>query len=337
MADLETSAVVVTANGDLDVLAVQTIPVPPPGPGQAQVRVAASGINFIDVYERQGVYPMPAPFVLGKEGAGEVIAVGPDTGTVQVGDTVAWAEARGSHAGIVNVPADRLVPVPAGVPAEVAAAAMLQGMTAHYLVMSSYAVQPGDAVLVHAAAGGLGRLVVQYAAARGATVFGTVSTPEKEAVALAAGAREVIRYTEVDDVAAEVRRRNGDRGVQVVYDSVGKDTFDASLAALARRGTLVLCGGSSGQVPPFDPQRLNAGGSLYLTRPKLGDYTATRDELLWRGGEVLTAVADGTLRIDIYDRYPLEEARTAYAALESRQTTGKLLIVPSATVRQQSR
>jgi NADPH:quinone reductase len=337
MADLETPAVVVTANGDVDVLAVQTRRVPEPGPGEAQIRMAASGINFIDVYERQGVYPVPTPFVLGKEGAGEVIAVGAEVEAVQVGDTVAWAEARGSHAGIVNVPIERLVQVPDGVPAEVAAAAMLQGMTAHYLVMSSYAVQPGDAVLVHAAAGGLGQLVVQYAAARGATVFGTVSTPQKEAIARAAGAREVIRYTEVSDVAAEVRRRNGDRGVQVVYDSVGKDTFESSLAALARRGTLVLCGGSSGQVPPLDPQRLNAGGSLYLTRPKLGDYTATREELLWRGGEVLSAIADGTLRIDIHHRYPLGEVRAAYSALESRQTTGKVLLVPSATVGEQSR
>ena len=332
MADLETSAVVVTANGDVDVLAVRTRPVAAPGPGQAQIRVAASGINFVDVYERQGVYPVPTPFVLGKEGAGEVIAVGADVDSVRVGDTVAWSEVRGSHAGVVNVPADRVVPVPAGVSAEVAAAAMLQGMTAHYLVMSTYAVQPGDTVLVHAAAGGLGQLLVQYATARGATVFGTVSTPQKEAVALAAGAREIIRYTEVDDVAAEVRRRNGDRGVQVVYDSVGRDTFEASFAALARRGSLVLCGGSSGQVPPFDPQRLNAGGSLYLTRPKLADYMATRDELLWRGGEVLNAVADGTLRIDIHQRYPLDEVRAAYAALESRRTTGKLLIVPSTTV-----
>jgi NADPH2:quinone reductase len=334
MADLETSAVVVTAHGDRDVLAVQGRTVPAPRPDEAQIRVAASGVNFIDVYERQGIYPTPTPppFVLGKEGAGEVIAVGADVDSVRVGDTVAWADIRGSHTGLMNIAVDRLVPVPAGVSAEVAAAAMLQGMTAHYLVMSTYAVQPGDTVLVHAAAGGLGQLLVQYATSRGATVFGTVSTPQKEAVALAAGAREIIRYTEVDDVAAEVRRRNGDRGVQVVYDSVGRDTFEASLAALARRGSLVLCGGSSGQVPPFDPQRLNAGGSLFQTRPKLADYMATRDELLWRGGEVLNAVADGTLRIDIYDRYPLDEVRAAYAALESRQTTGKLLIVPSATV-----
>jgi NADPH2:quinone reductase len=302
--------------------------VPKARPGELQVRIAASGINFVDVYERQGVYPIPTPFVLGKEGAGEVIAVGDGVPAIQVGDIVAWADARGSHSGIVNVRADVVVPVPEGVPAEVAAAVMLQGMTAHYLVVSTYAVQPGDTVLVHAAAGGLGQLLVQYATARGGTVIGTVSTPQKEAIARAAGAREVIRYTEVDDLAAEVRHRNGDQGVSVVYDSVGRTTFDASLASLARRGTLVLCGGSSGQVPPFDPQRLKAGGSLYLTRPMLSDYTTTRDELLWRGGEVLSAVAGGTLRVNIGGRYPLDDVRAAYEALESRRTTGKLLLVP---------
>ncbi|HZE50350.1 MAG TPA: quinone oxidoreductase [Jatrophihabitantaceae bacterium] len=335
MADLKTSAVVVTTHGGTDVLEVQTRSVSAPGPGEVQIRVAASGINFVDVYERQGVYPVPTPFVLGKEGAGEVIAIGTDVADrFELGDVVAWAEVRGSHSAIVNADADRLVPVPEGVPVELAAAAMLQGMTAQYLVTSTYAVQPGDSVLVHAAAGGIGQLVVQLATARGATVIGTVSTPAKEAVALAAGAREVIRYTELngpdgpDDLAAEVRRRNGDRGVNVVYDSVGRTTFDASLASLARRGTLVLCGGSSGQVPPFDAQRLNHGGSLFLTRPKLADYTATRDELLWRAAEVLHAVGDGALRIDVSERHPLGDVRVAYDALESRRTTGKLLLVP---------
>jgi len=332
MADLETSAVVVTANGGTDVLEVQTRSVPAPGPGEVQIRVAASGINFIDVYERQGVYPVPTPFVLGKEGAGEIIAIGADVADrVELGDVVAWADVRGSHSAIVNADADQLVPVPEGLPADLAAAAMLQGMTAQYLVTSTYAVQPGDSVLVHAAAGGIGQLLVQLATARGATVIGTVSTPHKEAVALAAGAREVIRYTEFGDpadLAAEVRRRNGDRGVNVVYDSVGRTTFDASLASLARRGTLALCGGSSGQVPPFDAQRLNHGGSLFLTRPKLADYTATRDELLWRGADVLTAVRDGALRLDVSERHPLGDVRVAYDALESRRTTGKLLLVP---------
>jgi len=332
MADLEISAVVVTTNGGTDVLEVQTRSVPAPGPGEVQIRVAASGINFIDVYERQGVYPVPTPFVLGKEGAGEVIAIGADTADrFALGDVVAWADVRGSHSTVVNADAELLVPVPEGLPAELAAAAMLQGMTAQYLVTSTYAVQPGDSVLVHAAAGGIGQLLVQLATARGATVIGTVSTPQKEAVALAAGAREVIRYTELADpadLAAEVRRHNGDRGVSVVYDSVGRTTFDASLASLARRGTLVLCGGSSGQVPPFDAQRLNHSGSLFLTRPKLADYTATRDELLWRAAEVLHAVGDGALRIDVSERHPLGDVRVAYDALESRRTTGKLLLVP---------
>ena len=328
MADLETAAVVVTSHGGTEVLDVQSRSVPAPRPGQVQVRVAASGVNFVDVYERQGAYPVPTPFVLGKEGAGEVIAVGADVAGFQVGATVAWADVRASHSGIVNAAADLVVPVPEGVSAEAAAAAMLQGMTAHYLVTSTYTVQPGDTVLVHAAAGGMGQLLVQYATSRGATVIGTVSTPEKAAIAEAAGAREVIRYTEVDDLAAEVRRRNGNRGVTVVYDGVGQATFEASLASLAPRGLLALFGAASGRVPPFDLQRLNPAGSLFVTRPTLKHYTATRDELLWRGGEVLTAIGDGTLRTDITARYPIREVRAAYDALEGRRTTGKLLLVP---------
>jgi NADPH2:quinone reductase len=329
MADLETAAVVVTAHGGTDVLDVQPRSVPAPQAGEVQVRVAASGVNFVDVYERQGVYPLPTPFVLGKEGAGEVIAVGAGVADrLQVGDTVAWADVPASHSGIVNADADRLVRVPAGVSAETAAAAMLQGMTAHYLVTSTYTVQPGDVVLVHAAAGGVGQLLVQLATSRGAVVIGTVSTPEKAAIADAAGAREVIRYTAVDDLAAEVRRRNGGRGVAVVYDGVGQATFEASLASLAPRGLLALFGAASGRVPPFDLQRLNPAGSLFVTRPTLKHYTATRDELLWRGGEVLTAVGDKALRVEISARYPLSEARAAYDALESRRTTGKLLLVP---------
>jgi NADPH:quinone reductase len=328
MADLETAAVVVTAHGGTEVLDVQSRPVLAPEPNEVQVRVAASGVNFVDVYERQGAYPVPTPFVLGKEGAGEVIAVGADVTGFPVGATVAWADVRASHSGIVNADADLVVPVPDGVSAEAAAATMLQGMTAHYLVTSTYTVQPGDTVLVHAAAGGMGQLLVQYATSRGATVIGTVSTPEKAAIAQAAGAREVIRYTEVDDLAAEVRRRNGNRGVTVVYDGVGQATFEASLASLAPRGLLALFGAASGRVPPFDLQRLNPAGSLFVTRPTLKHYTATRDELLWRGGEVLTAIGDGTLRTDITARYPIREVRAAYDALEGRRTTGKLLLVP---------
>lgn len=311
-------------------LEVQARPIAPPGPGEAQVRVAASGVNFVDVYERQGVYPAPTPFVLGKEGAGEVVAVGDAVDGIAVGDVVAWADVPASHATLVNAAAQALVPVPSGVAAPTAAAVMLQGMTAHYLVASTYPVRPGDTVLVHAAAGGVGQLLVQLAVARGATVIGTVSTAAKAEIAHAAGAHGVIRYDTVGDLAAEVRRHTGERGVNVVYDGVGKTTFEASLASLGRRGMLVLFGAASGQVPPFDPQRLRQAGSLFLTRPTLGDYVATRDELLWRGDEVLSAVADGTLRVEVH-RYPLPEARTAYDDLEARRTTGKLVLVPSAT------
>jgi NADPH2:quinone reductase len=309
MPDRETRAVVVTAHGGTEVLEVQSRTVGPPGPGQLQVRVAASGINFIDVYQRTGTYPTTPPFVLGSA----------------VGDVVAWASTPGSQCGVVNARADSVVPVPDGVPADIAAAVLLQGMTAHYLVTSTYAVQPGDTVLVHAAAGGIGHLLVQAAKSRGAVVFGTVSTAAKQAKAEQAGADEVIRYDQVDDLAAEVRRRNGDRGVSVVYDSVGRATFEASLAS---RRTLVLFGASSGQVPPFDPQRLNPAGSLFLTRPTLAHYTATRDELMWRGGETLSAVRDGALRVEVGGRYPFGDVRRAYDDLESRRTTGKLLLIP---------
>ncbi len=328
MTDDKTRAVVVTANGGTEVLEVMARTVRPPGPGEVQVRVAASGVNFIDAYQRKGIYPTEPPFVLGSEGAGEVVAVGEAVDGFSVGDTVAWAATPGSQSGLVNAEADKVVPVPDGVSAETAAAVMLQGMTAHYLVWSTYSVQPGDSVLVHAAAGGVGQLLVQLAKSRGAIVIGTVSTEAKQAKAEQAGADEIIRYDQVDDLAAEVRRRNGGRGVSVVYDGVGKSTFDASLASLARRGTLALFGASSGPVPPFDPQRLNSGGSLFLTRPTLVHYTASRDELLWRGGEVLTAVGNGTLRVDIGGRYPIEDVRSAYDDLESRRTMGKLLLIP---------
>lgn len=327
----QTSAVVVTAHGGTDVLEVQPVDVAEAGPGQVQVRVAASGVNFVDVYERQGIYPTTPPFVLGKEGAGEVVAVGEGVESVREGDVVAWADQRASHAGLVNAAADRLVPVPPDVPPDVAAAVLLQGMTAHYLVATTYPLQAGDVALVHAAAGGVGQLLVQLARARGATVIGTVSTPQKAQIAQAAGAHEVIRYGDAGgpaELAAEVRRRNGDRGVQVVYDGVGQATFDASLGSLARRGTLVLFGAASGPVAPVDPRRLMRSGSLFLTRPTLGDYIATRDELLWRGGEVLAAIGDGTLRSEISAQYAFAEARAAYDDLESRRTTGKLLLVP---------
>ena len=328
MADGETYAVVVPEHGGSSVLEVRTHPVSPPGPGEVQVRLAAAGINFVDVYEREGAYPIATPFVLGKEGAGEIVGVGEGVDRLVPGDHVAWANIGASMSGLVNIPADRAVPVPAGVSLEVAAAAPLQGMTAHYLVTSTYSVQSGDSVLVHAAAGGVGQLLVQLAKARGATVIATVSTAEKQAKAAALGADSVIRYDEVDDLAAEVRRRNGGRGVNVVYDGVGKATFEASLASLAPRGMLALFGAASGRVPPFDLQRLNPLGSLFVTRPTLGDYIATREELLWRGGAVLDAIAEGSLRLDIGGRYPFSQARKAYDDLEARRTTGKLLLVP---------
>ncbi len=331
MASEQIRALVVTASGGTDVLAVQDREIPPPGPGELQIRVAASGVNFIDVYQREGVYPTPTPFVLGGEAAGEVIAVGDGVDGFAVGDLVASAAVPGAHASMANLPAEEAVPVQDGVAADVAAAVMLQGMTAHYLVNSTYAVQPGDSVLVHAAAGGVGQLLVQLAKARGATVIGTASTDDKAAKAADAGADHVIRYDQLpepQDLAAEVRRRNGDRGVSVVYDGVGKATFEASLGSLAPRGMLALFGGASGQVPPFDLQRLNRAGSLYVTRPTLAHYVATRDELLWRGGEVLAAVADGRLRVEIGGRYPLADAARAYDDLENRRTTGKLLLIP---------
>lgn len=320
-------ALVVPAAGGPDVLEVQTLPAPQPGPGQLLVEVAASGVNFIDAYRREGVYPTPTPFVLGTECAGTVLAVGPGVEAAAVGDVVASAAVDGSHATAAVLDAAQSVPVPAEVAPELAAAAMLQGMTAHYLVNSTYPVRAGDQVLVHAAAGGVGQLLVQLAKAKGAHVIGTVGTASKEQVARDAGAEVVIRYDQVSALAEAVRAAS-DGGVHVVYDGVGKATFEASLASLRRRGTLALFGGSSGQVPPFDLQRLNAGGSLFVTRPTLAHYVADQQELRWRAGEILGAVGDGSLRIAIGGRYPLERAADAYRDLEGRHTTGKLLLTP---------
>jgi NADPH2:quinone reductase len=321
-------AVVVTANGGPDVLEVQDVPLPDLGAGDVLVEVAASGVNFIDVYRRQGVYPVPIPFVLGLECAGRVVAMGPDVRDVSVGDVVASADApRGTHATVAVVSADKAVPVPASVAPDIAAAAILQGITAHYLTNSTFAVDAGHEVLVHAAAGGVGQLLVQMVKAKGAHVVATVGTEAKTQLARAAGADAVIRYDQVDDLAAAVRAES-DGGVHVAYDGVGKATFDASLASLRPRGMLALFGGASGQVPPFDPQRLNAGGSLFLTRPTIAHYMATREELLWRTGELFAAIADGSLRIAVGGRYPLERAGDAYRDLESRNSTGKLLIIP---------
>jgi NADPH2:quinone reductase len=250
-------------------------------------------------------------------------------GGFTVGDVVAWANVDGSHADVVRVPSSQAVPVPAGLDVEEAAAAMLQGMTAHYLVNSTYPMKAGDPVLVHAAAGGVGQLLVQLAKARGALVIGTASTEQKLAKARGLGADHLINYAQVDDLAAAVRALTPDgRGVAVVYDGVGKATFDASLASLRPRGLLALFGGASGQVPPFDLQRLNSGGSLFVTRPTLVHYLATREELLWRGNEILGALAAGTLKLEIGGRYRLADAAQAYDDLEGRRSTGKLLLIP---------
>ncbi len=326
-AALTTPSLVVIRHGDSSVLRVEDRDVPAPGPGEVRVDVAAAGVNFIEIYQREGVYPVPTPFVLGGEGSGVVESVGEGAG-LAVGDRVAWAGGRASAAGHTTLPASVVVPVPEGLDLEVAAASMLQGLTAHYLVSSAYAVQPGDTVIAHAVAGGVGQLLVQLVKARGATLIGTASTPEKIAIATRLGADHVIDYTTVDDLAGAVRELTGGAGVHVVYDGVGRTTFDASLASLRRRGTLVLFGGASGQVPPFDIQRLNTSGSVFLTRPTLVDYIATREELEWRSSEILGAVASGELRVQIGGRYPLAEAAAAYDALQGRATTGKLLLLP---------
>jgi NADPH2:quinone reductase len=321
-------AVQITEQGGPEVLQPAELPDPEAGPGELLVEVAAAGVNYIDTYQRQGIYKLELPIVLGMEGAGRVRAVGEGVTEFAPGDRVAWAETQGSYAELIAVPAEKAVAVPDDVPDDVAVGALLQGMTAHFLVNDTYPLQRGQDALVHAAAGGVGLLLTQLAAARGARVIATVSTAEKEELARAAGAADVIRYTEVDDLAAEVRRLTDGAGVAVAYDGVGRTTFDASLASLRLRGMLVLFGASSGPVPPVDPQRLNAAGSTYLTRPKLFDYVHTREELRDRAAAVYAAVADGTLDVRIGQRYPLADARSAHEDLQGRRTTGKLLLLP---------
>lgn len=325
-------AIVAREAGGPEVLEYTELPDPSPGPGQLLVRSAVAGVNFIDTYKRSGVYAMEYPHVVGSEGAGVVAEVGEGVDGFAVGDRVVWTEAPGSYADLVLVDAEQALHVPDAVSLEDATAVALQGLTAHYLCTSSYPVRPGDRVLVHAGAGGVGLLLTQMLVARGAHVISTVSTPEKAELSRGAGAEHAIQYTAFADLTAElpevVRGLTGGEGVAAVYDSVGKDTFDASLASLRRRGTLVLYGGSSGQVPPFDPQRLNAGGSLVLTRPKLADHTATRAELVERATEVLGAVAGGTLHVRVGATFPLADAADAHRALEGRATTGKVLLVP---------
>ena len=316
----------VKAPGGPEKMELVEVPKPTPGPQQALVRIAASGVNFIDVYFRTGLYKAGIPITLGSEGAGTVEAVGADVTEVAAGDRVAYAMARGSYAEFALVPAAQLVKIPDGLDFQTAAAVMLQGMTAHYLTHSTYALKSGDTCLVHAAAGGAGGLTVQMAKMLGARVFGTVSTEEKARIAREAGADEAILYTQ-QDFEAEVKRLTGGRGVDVVYDSVGKTTFEKSLNCLRPRGLLALFGQSSGSVPPFDPSILNVKGSLFLTRPSLGHYVVTRDELLWRAGDVLSWVASGKFKPRIDRTYPLEEAAKAHRDLESRKTAGKLVLL----------
>jgi NADPH2:quinone reductase len=321
-------AVRIAATGGPEVLEPVELPDPAAGPGELLVDVAAAGVNFVDTYQRRGVYPVDLPFVPGQEGVGRVAALGPGVAGFAVGDRVAWANVPGGYAGRAVVPGAVAVPVPDAVPDDLAVGALLQGMTAHFLVTDCAPVGRGDTVLVHAAAGGVGLLLTQLATARGARVLAVVSTAEKAELARGAGAAEVLRSDEVDDLAAAVRALTGGHGVAVAFDGVGRDTFDASLASLRRRGTLVLHGAASGPVPPVDPQRLNRAGSVYLTRPTLHHYTATRAELLDRASAVYGAVADGGLHVRIGHRYPLARAADAHRALEARRTTGKVLLLP---------
>jgi NADPH2:quinone reductase len=320
-------AVVVKEHGGPEVLAVDEWPAPSVAAGQLVVDVAAAGVNFMDVYRVEGrpPYQEHPPFVPGAEGAGTVVEVGPDVTGFAAGDTVAWTSVPGSYAERLAVPAEQAVPVPAGLAPEVAAAVLLQGLTAHYLATTTHPVAAGDVVVVHAAAGGVGLLLTQIVKRRGGTVVATTSTPDKAELARAAGADHVAGY---GDFGAVVREVTGGTGAAVVYDGVGASTFDASLAALRPRGLMVLYGGASGPVPPFELQRLAAGGSLYITRPTLGSFIATRDELLRRTGELFGWIAAGELDVRIGGRYPLADASRAHQDLTARRTAGKLLLLP---------
>jgi NADPH2:quinone reductase len=321
-------AIQVNEHGGPEVLSYEDVPVPEPGPGEARVRLAAAGVNFIDVYQRTGRYPMETPFTLGLEGAGEVDAVGEGVEELGVGDYVAFASAPGAYAEYVVAPVDKLVPFNVTlVEARLAAAVMLQGMTAHYLTHSTFPLQEGQTALVHAVAGGVGLLLCQMAKMRGATVIGTAGGEEKTRLAKSAGADEVIVYTEQDFVE-ETRRITSGEGVHVVYDSVGKSTFEGSLDCLRPRGYMVLFGQSSGPVPPLDLQVLNQKGGLFVTRPALAQYTATREELLWRAESVLSWVGNNSLEVRIGGTYALADAAQAHSDLEARKTTGKLILIP---------
>jgi len=320
-------AIQVSQVGGPEVLTPVDVPVPSPQPNEALVQIKAAGVNFIDVYFREGRYPTPLPFINGQEAAGVVTEAGSEVTTLKPGDRVAYSSRLGSYAEYAAVPADRLVKIPAELDFEQAAAAMLQGMTAHYLLHSSYPLQKGQTALIHAAAGGVGLLLVQMAKTIGGRVIATAGTQEKAQLARDAGADECIVYTEAD-FETETKRLTNNEGVHVVYDGVGKATFDKDLNVLRPRGYLVLFGGSSGAVPPFDLIKLSQKGSLFITRPTLAHYTATREELEWRASDVLGAIARGELSLRIHKIYPLADAAQAHRDLEGRKTTGKLLLKP---------
>ena len=320
-------AVRVHQNGGPEVLRYEEIPVPEPGAGEARVKIEAIGLNYIDIYQRTGLYPLKVPFTLGMEGAGIVDTVGPNVTEVKKGDRVAYSMHLGSYAEYAVVPAWKLVPLPRSVDSRSAAAVMLQGMTAHYLTRSTYPLKKGETALVHAAAGGVGLLLIQIAKRTGATVFGTVSTEEKAQLAREAGADEAILYTQTDFLT-EVKRLTNGAGVHIVYDSVGKDTFEKSLDCLRPRGYLVLFGNSSGPVPPFDLGRLAAKGSLFVTRPTLIHYASNREELLQRSGDLFKWIANGELKLRIDKTFALKDAAEAHRQLEARKTTGKVLLIP---------
>ncbi|KAA0926470.1 MULTISPECIES: quinone oxidoreductase family protein [Rhodococcus] len=319
-------AIRIDNTGGPEVMNVVDVPIPTPGPAQLLVRTDAIGINYIDTYFRRGLYPRALPYVPGDEGSGVIDQVGSDVTDFAPGARVAWAAAPGSYAEYVLVDASSAIAVPDDVPADQAASALLQGMTAHYLIESTYPAQRGDTVLVHAGAGGVGLLLTQMAVAKGVNVITTVSTDDKAERSTQAGAAHVLRYE--DDIAARVREITDGEGVHAVYDGVGADTFEASLASLRVRGTLALFGAASGPVPPMDPQRLNGAGSLFLTRPTLAHHIRNRAELEWRAGDVFAAMANGALTVEIGAQYALEDAAQAHIDLESRKTMGSIVLVP---------
>jgi NADPH2:quinone reductase len=322
-------AIEVAETGGPEVLRYVEKPMPSPGPGQVLIKAEAIGVNFMDTYFRSGQYPRELPFILGSEVCGTIEALGEDVEALQVGDRVVTAQADGAYAEYCVAPADFVAYVPDGVAPEVAASALLKGMTAHYLIKSVYPVQQGDAVLVHAGAGGVGLILTQWATSVAARVITTVSTPEKAEMSRKAGAVEVLDYPDdPEQFGAQIKELTDGNGVAAAYDGVGKATFDASMASLAIRGMLALFGASSGPVPPVDPQRLHAAGSLFLTRPTLAHYTRTTDEFSWRAGELLDAIATGTIHVTVSKRYKLEDAAQAHRDLQGRKTVGSVVLVP---------